>query len=98
MLPGIDACSTKYDKILKAFIKTFEKEIYMNIKIDTPELITPISAAVLLNTLRLEELIALQKGQSFDQKKALESIITLWCDLTLAVFKKMTSEPAPKPQ
>ena len=55
----------------------------MNINIDTPKSITPISAFVLLNTLRLEELIALQKGQSFDQKKALESIITLWCDLNI---------------
>jgi hypothetical protein len=70
----------------------------MNINIDTPELITPISAAVLLNTLRLEELIALQKGESFDQKKSLESIITLWCDLTLALFKKMTPAPTSKPQ
>jgi hypothetical protein len=70
----------------------------MNIKIDTPELVTPISAAVLLNTLRLEELIALQKGQPFDQKKSLESIITLWCDLTLALFKKMTVDPTSKPQ
>ena len=82
----------------KRFIKSFEKEICMNINIDTPELITPISAAVLLNTLRLEELIALQKGESFDQKKALESIITLWCDLTLALFKKMTPEPTSKPK
>jgi hypothetical protein len=82
----------------KRFIKSFEKEICMNIHIDTPELITPISAAVLLNTLRLEELIALQKGESFDQKKALESIITLWCDLTLALLKKMTPEPTSKPQ
>jgi hypothetical protein len=80
----------------KRFIKTFEKEISMNINIDTPELITPISAAVLMNTLRLEELIALQKGESFDQKRALESIITQWCDLTLAIFKKMSPEPAPK--
>jgi hypothetical protein len=68
----------------------------MNINIDTPELITPVSAAVLMNTLRLEELIALQKGESFDQEKALESIITQWCDLTLAIFKKMTPEPTPK--
>ena len=67
----------------------------MKINIDTPELITPISAAVLLNTLRLEELIALQKGEAFDQKKALESIITLWCDVTLALFKKMTPEQTP---
>jgi hypothetical protein len=81
----------------KRFIKPFEKEICMNINIDTPELITPISAAVLLNTLRLEELIALQKGESFDQKKALESIITLWCDLTLALLKKMTPAPTHKP-
>jgi len=80
-------------KFSKRFIKHFEKEISMNINIDTPELITPISAAVLMNTLRLEELIALQKGESFDQKKALESIITQWCDLTLAIFKKMTPEP-----
>ena len=65
----------------------------MNINIDTPELITPISAAILMNTLRLEELITLQKGGSFDQKKALESIITQWCDITLALFKKMTPEP-----
>ena len=70
----------------------------MNINIDTPEIITPISAAVLLNTLRLEELIALQKGESFDQKKALESIITLWCDVTLALFKKMTPGLTTKPQ
>lgn len=70
----------------------------MNIKIDTPELVTPISAAVLLNTLRLEELIALQKGEPFDQQKSLESIITLWCDLTLALFKKMTVDPTSKPQ
>jgi hypothetical protein len=70
----------------------------MKINIDTPELITPISAAVLMNTLRLEELIALQKGASFDQKKALESIITQWCDITLALFKKMTPEPTIKPQ
>jgi hypothetical protein len=79
------------------FIKTFGKGDLMNIKIDTPELVTPISAAVLLNTLRLEELIALQKGESFDQKKALESIITLWCDVTLALFKKMTVESITKP-
>jgi len=70
----------------------------MNINIDTPELITPISAAVLMNTLRLEELIALQKGESFDQKKALESIITQWCDITLALFKKMTPGPTTKAQ
>jgi hypothetical protein len=69
----------------------------MNINIDTPELITPISAAVLLNTLRLEELISLQKGESFDQKEALESIITQWCDLTLVLFKKMTPQSTPKP-
>ena len=69
----------------------------MKITIDTPELITPISAAVLLNTVRLEELIALQEGKSFDHKKALESIITQWCDLTLTLFKKMTPEPTPKP-
>ena len=68
----------------------------MNINIDTPELITPISAAILMNTLRLEELITLQKGESFDQKKALESIITQWCDITLALFKKMTPEPPTK--
>ena len=82
----------------KRLIKPFEKEISMNINIDTPELITPISAAVLMNTLRLEELIALQKGESFDHKKALESIITQWCDLTLAIFKKMTPELSPKPR
>ena len=70
----------------------------MKINIDTPELITPISSAVLLNTLRLEELMALQKGESFDQKKALESIITQWCDLTLALLKKMTPEPTPRPE
>ena len=85
-------------QFLKRFIKPFEKEICMNINIDTPELITPISAAVLMNTLRLEELIALQKGESFDQKKALESIITQWCDITLALFKKMTPGPTTKPQ
>jgi hypothetical protein len=68
----------------------------MKINIDTPELITPISAAILMNTLRLEELIALQKGASFDQKKSLESIITQWCDITLALFKKMTPEPTSK--
>jgi hypothetical protein len=83
---------------IKRFIKPFDKEICMNINIDTPELITPISAAVLMNTLRLEELIALQKGESFDQKKALESIITQWCDITLALFKKMTPGPTTKPQ
>jgi hypothetical protein len=82
----------------KRFIKLSKRRFGMNINIDTPELITPISAAVLLNTLRLEELIALQKGESFDQKKALESIITLWCDLTLALFKKMTPEPTSKPK
>jgi hypothetical protein len=76
----------------------FANEICMKINIDTPELITPISSAILLNTLRLEELIALQKGESFDQKKALESIITQWCDLTLALFKKMTPEPIHKPE
>ena len=70
----------------------------MNINVDTPELITPISAAVLLNTLHLKELITLQKGGSFDQRKALESIITQWCDLTLAILKKMTPEPNPKPR
>jgi hypothetical protein len=70
----------------------------MKINIDTPELITPISSAVLLNTLRLEELIALQKGEPFDQKKAIESIITQWCDLTLALFKRMTPEPTSKPE
>ena len=85
-------------QFLKRFIKPFEKEICMNINIDTPELITPISAAVLMNTLRLEELIALQKGESFDQKKALESIITQWCDITLALFKKMTPGPTTKLQ
>jgi len=85
-------------QFLERFIKPFEKEICMNINIDTPELITPISAAVLMNTLRLEELIALQKGESFDQKKALESIITQWCDITLALFKKMTPGPTTKAQ
>jgi len=80
----------------KRFIKPFGKEICMKINIDTPELITPIAAAVLLNTVRLEELIALQKSEPFDEKKALEFIITQWCDLTLTLFKKMTPEPIPK--
>ncbi len=68
----------------------------MNIKIDTTEVVTPISAAVLLNTLRLEELIALQKGETFDSQKSLENIIKLWCDVSLALLKKMTSETPPK--
>ena len=44
----------------------------MNINIDTPELITPISAAVLLNTLHLKELITLQKGEPFDSGKKIQ--------------------------
>ena len=36
----------------------------MKINIDTPELITPISAAVLLNTVRLEETNRTPKGRS----------------------------------
>lgn len=49
-----------------------------NINVNTIELLAPVSAAILLNTVAVKELIALQKGESFDRQKAISDSIVEW--------------------
>ena len=48
------------------------------IQINNMELLAPVSAAILLNTLELKRLIALQKGEEFDAVNAMENIVKAW--------------------
>lgn len=49
-----------------------------NVNINTIEILAPVSAAILLNTVAVKELIALQKGEAFDRAKAIEDSMVEW--------------------
>lgn len=58
------------------------EDVVTHININNIELLAPVVAANLLNTVRLEELIALQKGKEFNRETAMLNIIQSWSKLT----------------
>lgn len=72
------------------------ENVIHNISINNIELLAPVFAAVLQNTLRLEELIALQKDEAFDREKAFEAIVSEWSRLIVVIQE--TAKQAVKQQ
>jgi len=70
-------------------------EIIHNITINNIDFLAPVSAAILQNTLRLEELIALKKGENFNREKTFETIVTEWSRLIVGIQE--TARKASKP-
>ena len=65
--------------------------IERNVNINNFEFLSPVTAASLLNTCRLEELIALQKGETFNSKESMKQLIKKWLDLSLDIQKTAKS-------
>ena len=65
-----------------------EKNTVVNLNLNSLELLAPLTAATLQNTLCLEELIALQKGQTFDRNAVIDSTINNWMTFTKLIAEK----------